>query len=472
MRDSKWPPKDNKTVFIIIPPTDKIDILYVKEIFIKAFLKKGYFAVVVFVNSRDRFFIEGENCKVTCFDESNFIMNLSRVVHYLLYRQKFLQHSICMKDFWRGFFKLLFLERKKFKEKLKRLSFIVLRCFKEEKLIDIQKKVLCHTNISRLYRRYAPCLTVFPCYAYYEETVIAAIAQYNGSITVAIPKRFYTLDIGIERIYSFYCAAKADLLLVWNDIMKEQAVKWHGYSNGSVVPIGIVKCDYYKDKNIVFETKEEFISKNNLYRDRKIISIICGNIDLKMAYTIAKMLCASTQIRTGFQIILRANPDSFEEQLRELRHTEDIDNSPIFLVKGFSFCTKIDAFRNDVISAANFLKNSDLIISVASTMMFESLYFNTPNIFLIHEQFRSYYDNYLMRSLMNEKGIAIVKNDDELITAVDRYLKNPLIDIEQRQRLFKKYCYSVHGDALDRFFNEIDKLEIKNANILKEKYKV
>lgn len=450
------PPEDNKTVFIIIPPTDKVDILYTKEIFINAFLRKGYFTVIIFINSRDRFFIEGENCKAVCFNESNFIMNLSRALHYLLYRRKFLQPSICMKDFWREFFKLFFLERRKFKEKLKRLLFIVLGCFKENKLIGIQKKILHHTNISCLYKRYAPCLTVFPCYGYYEETVIAEVARYHNSITVAIPKRFYTLDIGC----SFYCAAKADLLLVWNEAMKEQAVRWHRYNNASVVSIGIVKCDYYKDKNIVLETKDEFISRNNLYRDRKIISIICGNIDLKMAYTIAKMLCASKQIRAAFQIMIRANPASFEEQLKELRHAEDIHNFPIFLVEGFSFSSEIDAFKKGIISTANFLKNSDLIISAASTMMFESLYFNAPNILLIHEQFRSYYDNYLIRSLINEEGIAIVKNNDELIAAVDCYLENPSIDIEQRKRLFKKYCYSVHGDALDRFFNEIEKLEI------------
>ncbi len=293
-------------------------------------------------------------------------------------------------------------------------------------------------------------MTIFPFYSSsLKETEIIAVARNNNSTTVAIPARISTCDD------TFYYA-KPDLLLVWNELMKEQLICWHGCDKNSVLTAGILKCDFYRKNDYTSESELEFRKINGLLDGHKIISIICGNISCVRAYEIASSLLNSGQIKFKFQILLRANPDMFDSQLNGLKTKEKL---PVFLLRGFSSDVNRYSIKGQIISTSNFLKNSDIIISVASTMCLESLYFNKPNIYLMYDEFMYYYAFDYMQPLLSEPGIKFVRNEAELIASVNAYLENPSLGSLQREGLFRKYCHSTEGDASDNCFGEINKIK-------------
>lgn len=441
--------KDNRTIFIVLPPFENEihNVLYAKELFIEKLLKEGYSVIAIVFYDKHRSIIEEmiPNYQVICFNSSGFISAILSEIRYFLACKGASRLPFYMKMRWRGASR-----GDSFKEKLlKNAFFIIAGWLNEKNLFYIYRKIAVRLDISRLYKTYSPFLTILPFYySSAKETEIIAVARNNNCMAVAIPAR-------ISAFNDVFYYTKPDLLLVWNEIMKQEALDWHGCNKNSVVPIGILKCDYYKDKDYLLQTQKEFIRSNNLLDDRRIISIICGNITVGRAYEIAKALFYSKQIKFKFQILLRANPDEFENQIKSLAKKEEV---PVFFLRGFSSDIKKYKIRDQIISTANFLKSSDLIISAASTMCIESLYFNVPNIYLRYDEFNFYYEFDYIRSLLNERGLKFVKSDEELIDAVNEYLENPLLDSEQREKLFRKYCHSFDGNALANCFNEISKI--------------
>ncbi len=453
-----------KTVFITLAPFENEihNVLYAKQMFIDKYLEEGYFVVAIIFCQKHRAIIEENriNFKVINFYVPSFINRISLIIRYLLSRRNASRLPFYMKKRW-----LHASKGRSCKSKILHNTFFILFGWLSENcLLYLYAKTLSMSGLDFIYKRHKPLLTILPFYfASSEEAKVISIAKNNNSLTVAIPARISAFD---DVVYY----AKTNLLLVWNEPMKYHAVSWHRCDKNSVIPIGILKCDYYKNNNILWQTKESFITSNKLINDRRIVSIICGNISIERACGIAMELFKSNKINIKFQILLRANPDEYENQLKELGKNNEY---PVFLFKGFSSNVKENNFLGQIISTGNFIKNSDLIISVASTMCLESLYFNIPNIFLFYEEFRFYYEQDYIRQLLSEKGIKFVRNDSELIFALKEYLENPFVDTEERGRLFKKYCYSVNGDALNRCFYEISKLDryynTPTAYILKEK---
>lgn len=438
---------NKKVVFITLAPFENEihNVLYAKEIFIDRYLREGYFVVAIIFCQKHAPIIEENrlNLKVIYFQSSPFINRLTSAIRSLLARKGSSIFPFYMKKRWLEMYR-----RRSFKQKiLSNIFFIFWGWVSENCLLCLFRKTLSWSNLDSVYKMYNPFLTILPFYfSSSYETEVIGIARNNKSLTIAIPARISAFD-------DVFYYTKPNLLLVWNELMKQHAIEWHRCDKNPIIPIGILKGDYYK--NIALQTKEEFISDNKLVNGRKIISIICGNINVARAYSIAKVLFESKQINKKFQILLRANPDEYERQLEELGKNNEYH---IFLFRGFSSNTKENKFRDQIISTAKFLKNSDLIISVASTMCLESLYFNIPNIFLLYGEFRSYYEYDYMGQLLRDRGIKIARNDSELISVVKEYLENPFIDSQERNELFKRYCFSINGDALVRCFNEINKL--------------
>lgn len=297
-----------------------------------------------------------------------------------------------------------------------------------------------------LYRAQRPFLTLLPFYcSRAEEMEILAAARHSRSLSVGLPARISTGD-------DVFYYARPDLLLVWNAVMREQILGWHGGDRDTVAPVGMVKCDYYRRQDYGFQTRAEFVRQNGLAENKKIISIICGNIRAQRACELAVALFKSGSIPSAFQVLLRANPDEFEQQRHSLAAREGF---PIFLVRGFSSDTTRQSLRDQIISTGSFLKNSDVVISVASTMSLESLYFDVPNIYLLHDEFRFFYDFDWAGDLLQEPGFKRARNDGELIAAINECLEDPVADRAARENLFRKYCYSTAGDARDRCFEQI-----------------
>ena len=440
---------DTKTIFIVLPPYEEIhSVLYAKELFVKKLINEGYLVVAIACEYKDISIVEEEalNYRLVRINSFGFTNSLLFWVRYVLACKGISRLPFYMKLRWDKVFKNSRLKTKL----LKSILFLISLLFKEETLFYVYRKIASVLQITKLYQVHRPLMTIFPFYfSSLRETEIIAIARNNNSTTLAIPARISTCD-------DVFYYAKPDLLLVWNELMKRQVKSWHGCNINSVVPIGILKCDYYKSEDYIAQTQEEFIRNSGLLNDRKIISIICGNISCIRAYQIARTILNSKQIKFKFQVVLRANPDKFEDQLKSLKGK---DGLPIFLLRGFSSDIKKYAISNQIISTADFLKNSNVIISVASTMCLESLYFNTPNIYLIYEEFKRYYKYDYMQPLLDEQGIKFVRNDAELIDAVNGYLENHLLGSMQREELFRRYCFSIDGNALDNCFNEIAKIK-------------
>ena len=439
--------KKNKTIFYIPAPGFLHNMVIGIEIILKKLIAGGYNVVIILLDKEHRIPLSGLNddCEIYTFKESTLITLPLSVIRFVLAKKNLPNLPTHMTNGWNemNFYNSLI------KKIFQMLSFTFLGCLSESKLLFLFNKIVLFTKVQKLFKLRSPFLSIF--YAYVsslDEAIVVSAAKNVQSKTVSIPDRFAAFT-------EVFYYTKTNLILVWNEMMREQAIKWHRCENSTIKPIGILRVDAFKISNKKLQSRDEFIQSNGLVKGRKIISLIGGNISLSEASRIGKLISSSKEIQVKIQILYRSQPGSFEKDLKCLKSLKDEN---LFLIKGFSSKFKESEIQNQLLNTANFLKNSDVIISLASTMGVEALYFNIPCIFLMYGNTEDlfWYKQDHIAMLLQKEGIKIVQNDLELIKSVKYYLINPALDIHTQVNLFGKYCHLVNDDSIQRCYKEIN----------------
>jgi CDP-glycerol glycerophosphotransferase (TagB/SpsB family) len=102
------------------------------------------------------------------------------------------------------------------------------------------------------------------------------------------------------------------------------------------------------------------------------------------------------------------------------------------------------------------LYNSDLVIYVATTLGIDALVFNKPQIIIDFDGFENkkytdsvkrYHDEDHMKKMLALGGVRVVKDQEELISAINDYLEDPSIDNDGRQKMTRQQLYISDGKS-------------------------
>lgn len=252
-----------------------------------------------------------------------------------------------------------------------------------------------------------------------------------------------------------YMAAEPDYLLVWNDIMAREARQYHDYKK-PIVEVGAAQFDIYR-QDIPETSAAEFRKRHGIGADDKLIvwgtineAIYPGQIERLRNFVdeIERPDHADTILW------VRIHPQTIfgkYAHLADAHRALASDRVRIELPQVRSEKLKWDLPRQDMWHLTSLLKAADLLITPQSTLTIDAACAGTPIINLaIDPWFARVFKYTHYRDVVDSGGVWIVRSHKELLRATERYLADPTLHREGRERIVAHQMGQFFGRAGQR----------------------
>jgi hypothetical protein len=304
---------------------------------------------------------------------------------------------------------------------------------------------------SPLFAKYRPSLVVTATAGFLlAEVPLIAAARTHGVPTVAA-------DLGWDNLSSKYRPLRpVDFLIVWNDTMRDEAVRYHGYAPDRVAVAGAAQFDpYFRDEPI--EPREEFLCRIGADPTRKLVTLATPpNTMYPAAGRLVEMLAATISdggIGPAAQLLVRVHPRDDLEAYRTFRDRPHLRiEKPVAHMQAVDGIPAYDVFaptRDDRRHLAATLAHSDVLVNFASTTTIEACIFDTPvvNVGFDNEldlplplSIRRYYTYEHYRPIVELGAARVAAGPEALIAEVRRYLSDPARDRAARRAVVESLC--------------------------------
>jgi hypothetical protein len=267
-----------------------------------------------------------------------------------------------------------------------------------------------------------------------------------------------------------------DRLVVWNDLMKTQAIEFHGYAPENVRVAGAPQFDPHFNRQ-ARSTRDEFFRRIGADPSRRLVTLTTTPRSLYRHHDhVLRVLAASAAAGAlgDVQILVRLHPRDDEGAYREFAATP-----AVIIEKPFrSTVTVADGLAIDVMPEhqrhlGDTLCYSDVIINVASTISLEACIFDTPVVNICFDgpaeepyvtSARRYYAFTHYVNITSRHAVRVAKSPAELIDAVREYLADPSRDAAGRRQVVLDQCQFTDGQSADRVVGcVLDALEAVGA---------
>jgi len=329
---------------------------------------------------------------------------------------------------------------------------------RKETRYDLLDRLVSHPAAERLFDRHQPAMLVTSSPGLiFSEVPLLRTAAKRGVRTVAIDPswdNFTNKLLPVRRV---------SRLIVWNELMKQQAVDLHGYDPSEIRVAGTPQWDSYF-RSGGGATREAFFRTIGADPSRKLVTLTTTPRALYAHHdhVLRTLIRAMTEQRWphAAQVLVRLHPRD------EMEHYREFINVPHVIVeKPFrSTVTTGDGLAVDVTSEsqqhlADTLRHSDVIVNVASTIAIEAAIFDTPVVNISFDgevdaewtrSARRYYRFTHYVNITRHRAVAVAESPEALIEGVARYLADPALDAEGRRRVVHEQCQFLDGRAAER----------------------
>lgn len=255
---------------------------------------------------------------------------------------------------------------------------------------------------------------------------------------------------------------QADRLVVWNEIMKEQAVQLHGYRPEAVSVAGAPQFDVHFRAQARC-TRAEFFQRIGADPSRKLIVLTTTPRSLYRHhdYVLRELSAAiAGGPLAGAQVLVRLHPRDEVEAYREF---DGVPN--VIIEKPFRHTVTVaDGLAIDVMPEhqrhlGDTLCHADAVVNVASTITIEACIFDTPVVNICFDDpggepyVRSatrYYSFTHYVNITNRGAVRVAKSGAEMVEYVARYLENRSLDAEGRRQVVLDQCQFTDGQSAAR----------------------
>ena len=256
-------------------------------------------------------------------------------------------------------------------------------------------------------------------------------------------------------------------VLVWNEFQKNEIKKFYkSYKENDVLAMGIPQMDYYlKNKDKLDRKKlEEYL---NIDSNTKIISYTTGaNISNESAI-VEKIIKEVSKFNFSWHMLIRLHPrvdTKNYESFKKYKNitVETVNKNNFFVNDGMGFQ------KEDMIHYGNILKNSNVVINIASTVFVEAIIMGTSVIGVAfdadekekayYKSTRRYYDFNHASYLSKLKGVHVAYSPEELTKKIILCLEKKQTISETAHRL----AFSLDGNSGKRIASVLNKYCYKN----------
>ena len=322
---------------------------------------------------------------------------------------------------------------------------------------DVIDRMISHPHAEQLFDKYQPVLLVgsSPGLIFSEVPLLRTAVRRRVRTIVVDPSwdNFTNKLIPVRR---------ADRIVVWNDLMKRQAVDLHGYTPEQVRVSGPPHWDrYFKTGSVI--SRDAFFAKIGADPSRRLVTLMTTGRTLYDHYPrVVRVLMSAVQsgVWGPAQVLVRLHPRDDLDRYDEFKGTANL-----IIEKPFKKTVKsgdgldVDITADNQQHLADTLRHSDVVVTIASTIAIEASIFDTPVVDVSFdgeapEEFaksaRRYYKFTHYANITRRGAAPIADTPESLVAHVGRYLADRSLDREGRRHVVGDQVQFTDGRSTER----------------------
>jgi hypothetical protein len=323
---------------------------------------------------------------------------------------------------------------------------------------DLIDKRVSHPQAEVLFDRYRPVMVVTSSPGLIlSEVPLLRTAVRRGVWSMAIDPswdNFTNKLLPVRRV---------NRLVVWNQLMKQQAIELHGYEPDQLRVAGVPQWDRYFREG-VSTSREAFLARIGADPARALLTVTTTPRELYSHHdhVLRVMLAAirADAFARPAQVLVRLHPRDDRAHYAEFEQVPDV-----MLEKPFRETVRaadglaVDVTADSQQHLADTLRHSDVIINVASTIAVESAIFDTPVVNISFDgdtasefarSAKRYYRFTHYANITRHNAVRVAASPQELIAHINAYLADPSIDAAGRRQVVREQCEFLDGRAAER----------------------
>jgi len=254
-----------------------------------------------------------------------------------------------------------------------------------------------------------------------------------------------------------------DSLVVFNEIVKEEAMRYADIKEKNIFVSGIPNYDWHVNYKPV--SRGEFCQKNKLDSAKKLIVYApMGKAFSNSDWDIIDLIQDSTTNNSiaNAQLFVRFQPNDFIEN-------EELEKRPWlrYAMPGVRFSrargVNWDMSFDDIKGLTDTLANADLFICYASSISVDAAVFDKPVINIdfeikggpLSKSPTFFYKTEHYKKVVKSGAIQYPKSKEDFLLWINKYLANPAIDREARKKLVSDQCWKLDGKSGSRIAGHI-----------------
>jgi hypothetical protein len=319
----------------------------------------------------------------------------------------------------------------------------------------ISDRLIAHPAMEQLFDRYRPVLVIAANPGLvFSEVPLLRTAKRRGVRSMAIDPSWDNFTNKLIPV------RQVDKLVVWNQLMKDQAVSLHGYDPAAIAIAGAPQFDpHFRART----PRADFFATIGADPDRKLIALTTTP---RLLYShhdhvLRELVKAMTDGRLrNAQVLVRLHPrDEFDAY-------KEFANAPhVIIEKPFRATVKVaDGLAIDVMPEnqkhlGDTLCHADVVVNVASTITIEACIFDTPVVNINFDgpdespyvkSARRYYSFTHYVNITNRGSVRVATSPDEMVRDVAAYLADPSLDSAGRRQVVLDQCQFTDGRSAER----------------------
>jgi hypothetical protein len=253
---------------------------------------------------------------------------------------------------------------------------------------------------------------------------------------------------------------RVDRLIVWNQIMKREAMDLYGYDTDEIFISGAPQFDIYFRSGALMP-RDQFLRRLGFDPKKRVLTYCTQGmseyetLDFEVVTSLLS-LAREHNFGDECQLLIRLHPGRSGERFLGLRGKNVYVDCP-----GHSELW-LDGWNPDGADAAhlaNILHSSDVVINITSTITIDACCLDRPviNVAFDADHPRSYwksvarcYDFTHYKNIVQTGGVRVARSKDELREHVQAYLENSRLDADGRKRIVSEQCYYTDGRSAER----------------------
>ena len=250
-----------------------------------------------------------------------------------------------------------------------------------------------------------------------------------------------------------------DTMLVFNDIVKAEAMRYADMPAGRIIPTGIPQYDRYVTGEPAL--REEFFRRIGIDPAKRLVVYApMGRTFSDSDWEMIDILYTAIErgrIGPDAALLVRFQPNDFVDE-SELKRRPWLHYDLPGIRFGTERSVDWDMGFEELKHLTDTLAHLTVLVCYASSIAIDAAIFGKPTVgiaFEVKKQLLAksptqYYRTEHYAKAVATGGIHLAKSEEELVTAINAYLADPSLDNEKRKRLVESQCWRMDGRAGER----------------------